>query len=223
MLKSKADIEQIKKLGAISKELMALLVKNTKPGIMSVVLNDIASAFLRERHVSSAFRGFGGFPKEICVSINNTAVHGIPDTYLLKEGDLVSLDVGVRKGRYCTDAAFSAVAGTPTPQTSFLIETNLRALEAGIDATKVGNKISDIAIAMEGVVKAANLELVKGWSLGHGTGFEVHEQPKILPTNFIPIEEGMVLAIEPILTNGTTCCCFEHTVAVVGGIAEVLT
>ena len=223
MLKTGNDIYQIKQLGIISRQLINFLVDNTKAGVTTEALNDMAVAFLKEKEVTSAFLGYQKFPKSICTSVNLVATHGVPSNYVLKYGDIISLDVGIRKGEYCTDSAFTIPIGEPSKENQNLLEGTLKCLEAGIKATKVDTKVSDIALAMINEAEKYDLKRDNNWALGHGTGFKVHESPTIGLSNKTKIKENMVLAIEPILTDGKNSACFEHTVVVYHDAVEVIT
>jgi methionyl aminopeptidase len=185
------------------------------------------------------------FPSNICVCINDELVHGIPKDVILKDGDIVSFDLGATYKGYVGDSAFTMAVGSVPPAVEELLETGKQALDAGIDAAKTGKHLNDICGAIEDVVRAKGYGLVEGYG-GHGVGRAMHEEPHV-PNHRqrykgTPLRPGLVLALEPMLNmgaretkvdddrwtvrtkDGSLCCHFEHTIAIrEGGQVEVLT
>jgi len=245
-LKSKSEIEKIRVSGHIVAEILQVLKKETRAGMTTWDLDSLADDMIRTNKVAPAFKGYRGFPACLCVSLNDEVVHGIPSKKRkINKGDLVSLDFGVIYEGYYGDAALSFVlADSPKPEIKKILQVTEDALYKGIEQVKIGNHISDISHAVQAHVEKSGFSVVKDF-VGHGIGRNLHEDPQI--PNFGPpgegalIEEGMVLAIEPmvnmgsgkveILSDGWTVVTkdkslsahFEHTVAIVDGKVEILT
>jgi methionyl aminopeptidase len=213
------------------------------PGITTQWLDEITEEIIRSRGAIPAFKGYRGFPRSICVSINEQVVHGIPDQRRLKEGDLVSLDVGTDLNGYFGDAAITVPAGEVDPEARRLLEVTERALYVGIEKAKVGNRLFDISHAIQTWVESNGFSVVRDF-VGHGIGRSLHEEPQI--PNFGPpnqgprLEKGMILALEPMVNEGTyevkvlsdgwtvvtadgrRSAHFEHSIVITDGEAEIL-
>ena len=202
-------------------------------------------ALIRKRNGIPLFKGYKGFPKSVCASVNDEVVHGIPGPRKLREGDILSVDVGVRLGGYCADAAVTVPVGEIAAEAKHLIEVCRTALERGIGTLKPGMRLSTLSRAVQEYVESHHCSVVREYT-GHGIGREMHEEPQV--PNFFAKEivdrilpEGAVLAIEPMviaggaavrkLENGWTVVTedhslsahFEHTVAITARGADVLT
>lgn len=245
-LKSKSEIEKMRVSGHIVAEILQVLKKETRAGITTWELDSMASDMIHKKKVIPAFKGYRGFPGCLCVSINEEVVHGIPTKKRkINKGDLVSLDFGVIYEGYYGDAALSFVLADPVkPEIKKILQATEEALYKGIEQVKIGNHISDISHAVQSHVERNGFSVVRDF-VGHGIGRNLHEDPQIpnygRPGEGPLIEEGMVLAIEPmvnmgsekveILSDGWTVVTkdkslsahFEHTVAVINGRAEILT
>ncbi len=177
-----------------------------RPGVETLELDDAAQEMCRRRGVEPAFKGYRGYPRSICISVNEEVVHGIPGPRRLKEGDLVSLDFGVKYDGYYGDAALTVGVGEVSPQARQLTETTEKSLYAGIAAVRVGGHLSDISHAVQTVVEAAGFGVIRDF-VGHGIGRSLHEDPQI--PNFGPpgrgprLQAGMTLAIEPMTAAGS--------------------
>jgi methionyl aminopeptidase len=206
-------------------------------GMSTLDLDLLAEEFIRSHEgASPAFKGLYGFPGTLCTSINNEIVHGIPSSKrVLKEGDLLSVDVGVRWRGFFTDSATTIAIGDVDATSRRLLDVTQQALEAGIAAAQVGNHIGDIGAAVQGVVEAAGFSVVKDL-VGHGIGEEFHEEPQVpnygKPKRGTPLKAGLTIAIEPMVNvgsprtrtmpdkwtivtaDGTRSAHFEHTVAI---------
>ncbi|MEO7837674.1 MAG: type I methionyl aminopeptidase [Acidimicrobiales bacterium] len=217
-----------------------------RPGTTTAVLDGVARAVLERCGATSNFLGYHGFPATICASPNDVVVHGIPGAHVLAPGDLLSIDCGAIVGGWHGDAAFTMVVGdTPDPSAHRLIDTAERALAAGIAAAVPGNRISDIAVAVQAVAEGGGFGVVREYT-GHGIGLAMHEEPDV--PNLWPsgtpdrrLRAGMCLAIEPILTegrpevvvdadgwtvrtvDGSRACHVEHTIAITDDGPLVLT
>ncbi|MBC9712711.1 type I methionyl aminopeptidase [Streptomyces sp. TRM66268-LWL] len=176
-------------------------------------LDEVAHEVLRKAGASSPFLHYKPsfaptpFPAVICASVNDAIVHGIPDDYRLADGDLVSIDFGAKLDGWAGDSAISFIVGTPRPADTKLVETAFAALDAGIAAATVGNRIGDIAHAIGKVCRSAGYGIPEGFG-GHGIGRQMHEDPSVpnegRPGRGMPLRHGMVLAIEPMLIGGGT-------------------
>lgn len=205
-LKSKREIEMIRKAGEILRHAFQRLRQAVEPGVSTLELDRLAEEAILRHGGTPAFKGYRGFPKTLCISINEEVVHGIPSSRKLKEGDLVSLDLGVKSGGYYADAARSWPVGKAAPEVLKLIRAAHESFQAGLDAVKEpGKRIGDLSYAVQQAVESKGFGVVRDY-VGHGIGQEIHEDPQV--PNFGKrgqgprIEPGLVLAIEPMLTAG---------------------
>ena len=229
-------------LGATIETLRAAV----KPGISTGDLDQIAEDFIRSHDgATPAFKGLYGFPGSICASVNHEIVHGIPSKKrVLKDGDIISLDVGVGYKGYFSDSAATVPVGTISAEAQTLLDVTQRSLEAGIAAAKIGNHIGDIGAAVQAVVEAAGFSVVRDL-VGHGIGVEFHEEPQVpnygKPKRREKLVAGLTLAIEPMVNagspqtrtlpdkwtivtvDGSRSAHFEHTVAITDDGPRVLT
>lgn len=232
--------ESCRLVAQLREELRALL----RPGVRTRDLDRYAEERIGRMGARSAFKGYRGYPAAVCVSVNEEIVHGIPGQRKLKEGDLVSLDIGIEHGGFYADTALSQVVGRPDEASAKLVETTRSALDAGIAMARAGNHVSDISYAIQSHVERAGFSVVREF-VGHGIGREMHEDPQIpnygAPGSGQILVEGQALAIEPmasegkpgvrVLDDGWTAITidgkrsahWEHTVLVTNGPAEVLT
>lgn len=243
-VRSKKEIARIAEAGNIVTEILEIISKNIMPGVLTISLDEISENIIMKRGARPAFKGYRGFPKTVCVEINEVVVHGIPDDTPLKEGDIVGIDVGVQKSGYFADATVTFPVGDVDDRAKRLIEVTRESLYAGIRKCVEGNRISDISHAIQLLAESNGFSVVKNYA-GHGIGTRMHEEPQILnygPANVGPeIKSGMVFAIEPmvnegydateVLSDGWTVVTkdrklsahFEHTVAVNDGRPLILT
>ena len=246
-LKSPREIECMRSAGRIVAEALALAQKEAKAGVTTGRLDELVESFIRSRGGIPVFKGYRGFPKSICASINEEVVHGIPGKRALREGDIISIDVGVRYLNYVADAAVTVGVGTIPPEAERLMRVTEEALRLAIAAARPGKKVSDISGVIQRHAESHGYSVVREYT-GHGVGQEMHEDPQV--PNFItsqtskadePLRPGMTLAIEPmvvagkpktrVLINGWTVVTadgslaahYEHTVAVRVGDADILT
>lgn len=206
--KSKKDIQGLKQAARIVVTVLSKLVQNAKPGVTTYELDQMARKYAEHFDVKPLFLGYRGFPGAICASVNNEIVHGIPSQETeLKQGDLLSLDFGVKYKGYCGDSAITIpVGGTTSIEAEQLLHVSREALYAGIAQAKIGNCIGDIGHAVSSVAKQHNYGIVKEF-VGHGIGHELHEDPQVpnygTPGKGPKLVEGMVIAIEPMLNLGS--------------------
>lgn len=201
-VKSATELEIIRNNATILGQILGRVVDKAEPGVTTVYLDGIAEDEIRSAGAIPAFKGYRGFPNSLCTSINNEIVHGIPAERQLKEGDIISLDVGLKKDGYFADVATTVEMGEADSKTHEVIVTADKALTKGIEQVKVGNRISDISHAIESYVSSQGFHVVKEF-VGHGIGRELHEDPQITnygePGQGQRLTEGMVFAIEPMV------------------------
>lgn len=243
-IKSDREIELLREAGKVVYQTHQYLKPFLKEGITTKELDKLAEDFIRSKGCTPSFKGYDGFPGSICTSINNQVVHGIPGNRKLKNGDIISVDIGACYKGYHGDSAWTHPVGEIDEDKKFLLEHTEKALYEGIKQVKPGNRIGDIGSAIEEYAEAHNLGVVKEL-VGHGVGTSVHEDPEI--PNYgkkgtgIVLKEGMVIAIEPMLNLGTAdiyildddwtietddglpSAHFEHTVAVTKDGCIILT
>ena len=244
VLRSKDEISEIGRAGSILARTLEKLRKYAKPGILTKELDAIAREEIIKRDGYPAFKDYKGFPGNICVSLNEMVVHGIPSDRKLRDGDIVSIDVGVRFRDYCADGAITVSIGRIGETAAKLIEVTKKALYIGIENAQAGRHLTDISYAIQQFVEANHFSVVRAL-VGHGIGTKIHEEPEI-PNFGHPgmgpiLEPGMVLAIEPMVNAGTfevetlddgwsivtkdkkLSAHFEHTIAITDGKAKILT
>ena len=242
--KSGREIELMAAAGAVVAGALSLLEERLEPGISMAELDRIAEDYIRAHDAVPTSKGYRGFPAAICISPNDMIVHGIPGRYRAKEGDIVSVDIGVTKDGLIADSAATFGVGEISDEAQRLLQACQAALEAGIDAAQVGAHVGDISAAVQQVVEEAGFAVVRNL-VGHGVGREYHEDPQV--PNFVTsyrgpeLVEGMTLAIEPMITaggaevdtleddwsivsvDGSLTAHFEHTVAITQDGPRVLT
>ena len=243
-LKSESDIDKIRDSCNILSETYAEVVKLVGPGISLLEIDRFTRDFIEKRGGKPAFLGYQGYPASICISVNSVVIHGIPDQRKLREGDIVSLDLGVDLAGYISDSACTVPVGKISPEASKLLEVTRECLSRGVEQARAGNRIKDISQAVFDHADQFGYGVVRQFC-GHGVGFSLHEDPQI-PNYVGPgpnprLKNGMVIAIEPminlggdeveILEDGWTVetidrslsAHFEHTVAIFKDHTEVLT
>ncbi len=242
--KSKAEVAKIAAAGAVLAECLDMLAAAVEPGVKTNRLDRLAEAFVRARGGEPTFLGYRGFPASICASPNDVVVHGIPGVHAVREGDILSIDVGVTLDGYVADSAITVAVGTVDAQARRLMDVTQASLEAAIEQCRVGRRLGDVSHAVQSVVEKAGFSVVRSL-VGHGVGREMHEDPQI--PNFGEagrgprLEEGMVFALEPMVnaggwdvfvagdgwtihtSDGSLSAHFEHTVAVAEAGPQVLT
>jgi len=197
------SIEYVNKLGA---EFLSMCYGCIKSGIAAFELEELAILFCEKNKVKPSFYWYQGFPHRLCVSVNDTVVHGFPDAYIIKNGDIVSIDFGVEKDGYFSDAAFTKIVGKVPKNTKKLVKTTEECLYKGVEQAVPGNRLFDISKAIQTHAVQNNFDVIREF-VGHGVGLKVHEPPQIpnyvsIGTNW-KLRTGMVLAIEPMLVEGS--------------------
>jgi methionyl aminopeptidase len=242
--KSPREIEKIALAGRLVAETIAHVGAALRPGITTGELDDIAGEFIREAGGIPTSEGYKGYPRAICISANEIIVHGIPGAYEVGEGDVVTIDVGVTLDGYIADSAYTFGVGELDPEARRLLDVAEEALDAGIAEARAGNRVGDVSHAVQVVVEEAGFAVVRSL-VGHGVGRYYHEDPHIPnfgePGRGPRLSEGMTIAIEPMITAGTSevlvaddgwtistadgslSAHFEHTVAVTGDGPRILT
>lgn len=204
-LKSKREIQLIREAGDIIRKVFKAVEPAVVEGATTESLDVLAEKVIRENGGESAFKGYRDFPKTACISINEEVVHGIPDKRELKAGDIVSFDIGVKWKGFFADAARTWSVGAVTEDKRRLIDTAKEALEIALRAYQPGWRIGDLSETIQRYVEATGFQLVRDYA-GHGIGRELHEDPQVpnygKPGRGPKIEPGMVLAIEPMVTEG---------------------
>lgn len=245
-LKSQQELEAIGEAGAIVARVLETVGDHVAPGVSTGRLDRIAEDLIREHPgATPAFKGLYGFPATLCTSVNEEVVHGIPSAErTLEEGDIVTVDVGVKLDGYFADAAVTIPVGEIAPETRRLLDVTRTSLERGIDQARPGGRVGDIGAAVQEVVEAAGFSVIREL-VGHGVGNAAHEDPQV--PNFgergrgQELREGLVIAIEPMVNvggrrirtlddewtvvtaDGSLSAHFEHTVAVTGEGPRILT
>ena len=203
--KTSEQIDQMAVAGAIQARCLKMLRSKCHPGVTTAELDEAADRFIAAQGADPSFKGYRGFPGSICASPNSMVVHGIPGSYALKRGDVISLDVGVTKDGWVADAAMTVPIGSIKPEARELLDTTKGALLAGADQVRPGNHLGDVSAAIQGHVEEAGFSIIRSL-VGHGIGRDMHEDPQIPnygePGRGPTLEPGMVLAIEPMVNAG---------------------
>lgn len=234
----------MRKAGRVVAEMLEVTAAAARPGVTTADLDNLAREVLEHRGARSNFLGYHGFPAVICTSPNNVIVHGIPGRYVLKEGDIISLDCGAIVEGYHGDAAVTVPVGEASALTEKLMRVTQESLNAGIAQLVEGKRLHDVGLAVQTVAEGAGFSVVRGY-VGHGIGTKMHEEPAV--PNFWPgepgpkLRSGMVFAVEPMVnvggaetvvmddgwtvvtSDGSLSAHFEHTIAVTDDGPEVLT
>jgi len=250
-LKSDAEIEKMRDAGRIVGQTLARIRESVRPGLNLLAIERLVRDEFRRRGAKETFRGYSPapryppYPSNICISINDELVHGIPTDRELRGGDIATFDLGATYGGYVGDAAITVAVGEVSETAARLMRVTEDALWAGIRACRVGGHLNDVCGAIEDSIKPSGFSIVRGYG-GHGIGRDMHEEPHV--TNYrmrvrgAPLKNGLVLALEPMVIagrhevyeaedgwtvktrDGSLCCHFEHTVAIREGCEpEVLT
>ena len=243
-IKSEKEIELMRHAGMLVSEMHKFIKPYIKAGITTKELDKLCEDFIRSNDAIPTELGYEGYPASICASVNDTVVHGIPDNYKLKDGDIITIDVVIGYKGYQGDAAWTYAVGEISDEKKYLMEHTEKALYEGIKQVKPGNRIGDISHAVEVYAKEHNLGVVEELC-GHGIGMEMHEDPEVpnygKPGTGPRLKEGMVICIEPMLTfgeryiyimddewtiktdDGSDAAHYEHTVLVTKDGYEILT
>lgn len=235
ILKTPEEIAVMAKASRVVAEALEVLKKAVRPGITTDELDQLAETEIRSRGAQPAFKGYRNYPKTLCASVNEQVVHGIPSKRILKEGDIIGLDLGAIVGGFYGDSAVTVAVGQVDEKTAKLVRVTQEALSLGIAQAVVGNRLSDISHAVQRHVEEAGYSVVTEF-VGHGIGRQLHEEPQVpnygKPGQGPRLQPGMVLAIEPMVNMGTAAvrvlddrwtavtadgswsAHFEHTIAI---------
>ena len=245
VLKTAEEIEYIAQASRIVADAHEILKKVVKPGVTTLELDGLAEEFIRDHGGIPAFKGYRNYPKTLCASVNEEVVHGIPSPRVLREGDIIGLDLGAIVQGFYGDGAITVPVGKISTQLESLVTVTRQAMEKGIAQAVVGNRLSDISHAIQSHVEQHGFSVVRDF-VGHGIGRQLHEEPQVpnygRPGQGPRLQVGMVLAIEPMVNvggchvriledqwtavtkDGSWSAHFEHTIAIQpSGPARVLT
>jgi len=243
-IKTKEEINGIEKSCKIAADILKELIKATKPGTKTIYLDEIATDLAAKKKAKLAFKGYRNFPKGICVSINDEVVHGIPSQRIINNGDIVSIDIGILFNGFYADTAFTVGVNEINGTLKKLIEVTETSLHRGIEKAKAESRLFDISSAIQSYVEMNGFSVVRDL-VGHGIGKNLHEEPMVpnfgKPNTGPRLENGMVLAIEPMVCQGkwqveilenkwtvvtkdhSFAAHFEHTVAILPDGPRILT
>jgi len=243
IIKTEEEVQIIKESSLLVGKTLAEVAKVIAPGVKTIKLDSIAEEFIRDNGAVPGFKGYGGFPASLCISVNDEVVHGIPGERELVDGDIVSVDCGVKKNGYFGDSAYTFAIGEVDEEVRLLMERTKQSLYHGIESAVAGKRVGDIGYAVQSFVEGFGYGVVRDL-VGHGMGKNLHEKPEV--PNFgrrghgKELKEGMVLAIEPMINLGTKkvtqdrdgwtirtadkkpSAHYEHDVVVRKGKAEIL-
>jgi methionyl aminopeptidase len=241
--KSVEEIELIRESSLLVSKTLGEIAKVIAPGVKTIELNKLAETFIRDNGGVPAFLNYSGFPYSLCISLNDQVVHGFPGEYVLKEGDVLSVDCGAILNKYYGDSAYTFAVGEVSDLAKKLMQVTKECLERGVEKAVAGMRIGDIGYAVQEHAERNGFGVVKEL-VGHGVGLQLHEKPEV--PNYgkrgsgIKLEEGMVIAIEPMINagragvkfwddgwtvstiDGKPSAHYEHTVAVKKGKVDVL-
>ncbi|MDZ4277505.1 MAG: type I methionyl aminopeptidase [Dehalococcoidia bacterium] len=244
IIKSDGEIALMREAGRVVAEVLELLAAEIRPGLSVAKLDTLVRDEYKRRGVIPTFLGYLGYPAHVCVSVNDEIVHGIPRDRVLREGDIVSIDLGATYQGFVGDSALTVGVGRIGQEEQRLIDVTYQALREGIQAARPGARLGEVSHAIQTYVESRGYSVVREY-VGHGVGREMHEEPQV--PNFGPpdrgpiLRKGMVLALEPMVTvgdwrtkkhddqwtvstlDGSLSAHFEHTIAITGGEPEVLT
>jgi methionyl aminopeptidase len=243
LIKTEEEIELIRESSLLVGKTLAEVAKVIKPGVKTIDLDRLAETFIRDHQAVPGFKGYNGFPYSLCISVNENVVHGFPSERTLKDGDIVSVDCGVLKNGFYGDSAYTFAVGTVQEEVLLLLQRTKESLYKGIEHAIAGNRVGDIGNAIQTYVEGFGYSVVRDL-VGHGLGRNLHEKPEV--PNFgrrgigPKLQEGMVLAIEPMINLGSRkvvqesdgwtfrtidrkpSAHYEHDVVIRKGEAEIL-
>jgi methionyl aminopeptidase len=243
-LKTVEEVGFLRESNMLVSRTLAEVAKLIKPGVTTLYLDSVAETFIRDHGAFPAFKGYGGFPNTLCTSVNEAVVHGIPSGYVLKEGDIISVDCGVILNGWVGDSAYTFAVGEIAPDLRRLLDYTKAALQEGVKAAVAGNRVGDISNAVQTKAESGGYSVVREL-VGHGLGKKMHEPPEVAnwgkKGSGPKMEKGLVICIEPMInmgrketvmlndgwtiktTDGKPSAHFEYAVAVDKGKADVLT
>ena len=242
-LKTEDEIELMREANRLVGMTLGEVAKHIKPGITTLHINNVAEEFIRSHGAVPSFLGYNGFPYSLCISINENVVHGFPSEYVMKEGDIISVDCGTEKNGFCGDSAYTFCVGEVSEDVKALLRTTKEALYLGIEKAVEGHRVGDIGDAVQTYCEKRGYSVVREL-VGHGIGRKMHESPDV--PNYGKrgtgplLKKGMCIAIEPMINMGSKnvvfesdgwtvrtkdrkpAAHFEHTVAIREGKADIL-
>lgn len=243
-LKSSHEIDLMRRAGKITAAARALAGEMVKPGVTTQEINDEVEHFIRKNHAVPSFLNYQGYPASACISVNDEIIHGIPGKRVLKEGDIVSVDVGAYIGGFHGDCAATFACGNISKEAQNLIDVTRQSFFEGIKHAKEGNRLGDISAAVQAYAESHGYSIVREY-VGHGVGAQMHESPEIpnygTPGRGVRLLRGMTLAIEPMVNagaasiyqmsdgwtvrtaDGLNAAHYENTVLITDGEPEILT
>ncbi|MDR0437517.1 MAG: type I methionyl aminopeptidase [Bacteroidales bacterium] len=237
------EVEKIRESSLLVGKTLAEIAKHIKPGVKTIELDRIAEQFIRDHGATPEFKGYRGYQHALCISVNDVVIHGIPNEYELKDGDIVAVDCGVRKNGFVGDSAYTFAVGNVSEEAKHLMKTTRECLELGIAEAFAGNRVGDIGFAIQQHAEKNGYNIVREFC-GHGVGRKLHEKPDVM--NFgrrgdgKQLKNGTVIAIEPMVNQGVRnvtldkdgwtvrtadrklSAHYEHTIVARQGKAEVL-
>lgn len=241
--KTEAEIELLRESSLLVGKTLAEVAKILKPGVSTKALDKLAETYIQDHKAVPGFKGYGGFPATLCISINDEVVHGIPGDRIVKDGDVVSIDCGTLKNGFYGDSAYTFAVGNVSEEVKLLLQRTKESLYLAIEQAVVGKRVGDIGYAVQSYCEQFGYGIVRDL-VGHGVGKNLHEKPEV--PNFgrrgtgAKLKEGMVIAIEPMVTlgdyaikqdydgwtirtiDGLPAAHFEHDIAIRKGKADVL-
>lgn len=242
-IKTKEQIELLRKSALLVSKTLGMLAKEVKPGVTTLYLDTLAEAFIRDHGGIPGFKGLYDFPNTLCMSPNDQVVHGIPNDKPLRDGDIISIDCGVLMNEFYGDHAYTFEVGEVAPETKELLKVTKESLYKGIEQFRAGNRVSDIGHAIQSHAESHGYGVVREL-VGHGLGKKMHEDPQVpnygRPGRGKKLKDGMVFAIEPMINMGThritqlsdgwtiltadrrPSAHFEHDIALINGKPELL-
>ena len=245
VLKTSRELSKMREAGRISSRALRLAGEVVEPGVTTAEIDRLVRQYIEKEGATPSFLGYGGFPASACISVNNQVIHGIPSKkHVLKEGDIVSIDIGAYYNGYHGDNAWTFPCGEISKEAQALLDATRESLFEGIKMAKAGNRIGDIASAVQQYVEARNYSVVRDF-VGHGVGAKLHEDPSVpnfgTPGRGVRLLPGMTIAIEPMINAGTyevrvledqwttvtadgkISAHFEHTIAITPEGPQILT
>lgn len=243
-LKNQQQVRKLRAAGQLVAETFAMIEPHVRPGVTTLELDRLAETFIRAHGAEPSFKGYNGFSGSICVAVNDVVVHGIPGRQALKEGDIIAIDIGARLDGWHGDATITYAVGEIDVESRRLMDVCKASLDAGIEMSRAGNRLSDVSAAVQHVVEAAGFNVVRNL-YAHGVGRDLHEAPSFphygVPGRGPRLKEGMVYTIEPMIVagdeavdllddgwtiitaDGSRSAQYEHTIAITSNGPLILT
>ena len=245
VIKSSRELQKMKDACRISANALVVAGKAVEPGVSTLEIDTIVRKYIEKEGATPSFLGYGGFPASACISVNNVVIHGIPSKkQILKEGDIVSVDVGAFYDGFHGDNAYTFKCGKVSPEAEALLKATEESLYEGIKQAKAGNRVGDIGSAVQKYVEDRSYSVVRDF-VGHGVGAKLHEEPSVpnygTPGRGVRLIPGMTIAIEPMVNagdykvkvlsdewttvtlDGSLAAHFEHTVAITSDGPQIMT